>query len=298
MKIIFLILLLSGCSYFEKHERKTATENANVAGLKSAFDVRLAAYNQQTAVTHGWPSFEDCDGTIWAGKALAAGADTDLSLAEYNPGEIHRRIAPACWNEVDGDIGSKSTTSNDMILGYILGNWRTKNLDALKRLADYGSKNNWVMGKPYPEMASRVVLKPNQIGLLGRAIYALSGGSDDRAIRKTPVTYFAVSEDYEQHLQALGIVLYGEVDDQAKLALTDVTGNMVDRLNELVAADPDNALFHAALGTYTGDLDRAIELLMDESTPAPGYVRGEIGNQYHLVEWLFAADLVLVAYGH
>jgi hypothetical protein len=302
MKYLFLTLIVIACSS-KKHEAESSSDDRKLALTYLVQEQRLAL-TEEAGESH-WLAPHECDSSLWNGEALAAGVDAiDLSIAEYSPGEIHRRPPPSCWD--GSDQGSKSTVSNDMILGWMAGMWRTRDLAALQRLADYGEEHEWVMGKPFPEMASRVVLKPNQIGLLGRMIYALSNGRDDRSYRKWFKLYTAVSEDYEKHIQALSIMLQGEVDeflrlnsldatradpDGQPLALLDVNQGMLERLQALASSDPQDALFACVLGVYSGDMSRALDLLFSDAYLAPSYARGD--EVYKNVHWLFAADCAL-----
>lgn len=299
MRILFLAFLIASCSHGKnKSQDPGADERLEV--LSEKFVGKKEAVSKLLDPETGWPSKTDCDATLWAGKAKAVGLPTKLELAEYEPGQIHRRPPPSCWNKTDGDVGSKSTVSNDMILGYMWGLWNHKDLEAFKRLAKYGEDHNWMMGEP-AAMASRVLLKPNQQGLLGRIIYDLSNGTDNRSYRRLLEYYPEVKEDYEMHLQALGILLQGEVNmdvanEPSGASLVDINDQMLQRLRDLVDADPKNPLFHAALGVYTGDFEQAITLLLDDTTPVPSYVRGDNHAALSGVEWLFAADVILRTY--
>lgn len=295
---LLLILSVVACSH-SKNKAQDPGADERLEVLAEKFADKKASVSLLLDTETGWPSRSDCDGTLWAGKAKAVGLPVKLELAEYEPGQIHRRPPPSCWNKVDGDVGSKSTVSNDMILGYMWGLWNHKDLEAFKRLAKYGEDHNWVMGEP-AAMAARVILKTNQQGLLGRIIYDLSNGTDVRSYRRLFEYYPEVKEDYEMHLQALGILLQGEVNmdvaNEPGASLVDINDQMLQRLRDLVDADPKNPLFHAALGVYTGDFEKAITLLLDDTTPVPSYVRGDNPAALSGVEWLFAADVILRTY--
>lgn len=219
MKLLFLIFVVA-CSG-KLHEAKSSSDPRTLQ-LEGRVKAKKSAPLLDSET--GWPSVVDCDATLWAGLARMSSLEVvRLELAVAYNGRVQRRPGEPCWNEQDGDVGSKSECSNDMILGYMGGMWRAGNLAALQKLADYGEKNKWVMCEPFPEMASRVVLKTNQIGLLGRMIYALSNGRDDRVYRRLFAKYVAVVEDYEKHIQALGILLQGEVDEYLRLNSLDAT---------------------------------------------------------------------------
>lgn len=224
----------------------------------------------------GWPSDEDCDGALWAGVARAAGADwVDVSAALRPNGRPTRRPNRDCMYPEE----SKTTTSNDMITGIILGLLSARDVTSLHRLWQYGDENNWIMGYPR-DYVSRVLLRPNGITLLARALFHLSGGKRDYAARLAPMLYGPVQKDYEGHLlylsrymeQQIGGFQYGM------------------EVAETIAAfrNTDDALAQAVAGHYNL---AAILLLNDYKTPS--YVRGH--DSYKLVHWLFAARIILDA---
>lgn len=297
VKITWLLVALAASSacHRKTHDEVEPVADDRLTALEDKFEALKADTALALDAATGWPAPLDCDGLLWAGKAAAVGLPVQVDLAEYSPGELHRRPPPSCWNETDGDVGSKSTISNDMILGWLWAKWSVKDLEALKRLAKYGEVHNWVMGSP-TSMISRVYLKPNQQGLLGRMIYVLSDKADSRTYRHLFESYAEVGQDYERHLQALGIVLQGAVEmDKLEVQLLDITDQMLTRLNELVVAEPQNPLFHAALGIYTGNFDQAFSLLID-GAPTPTYVRGHSVEVLAKVERLFAMMLVIQAH--
>ncbi len=305
MRFLFTLLLLTGCGAVENHEPKDSSPSDE---LRVTYDINLTIYNATTHARGGWPSDADCDATLWAGLACAGGANVEMAQAEYPDGVINRRPRVACWNPVDGDVGSKSTGSNDMQLGNLACQWATRGLAPLTRLAAYGESHDWVMGSPIDQLGD-VILKPNQIGMLGRALYALSGGQDDRYYRRLFRLYPPVEKDYERHLQAIGIITQGEITEALRtgnldttldagsgLTMLDIDGNMLERLQALVAAEPENPLFQAALGTFSGDMSKAVELLLNGHVTRPTYVRSKDGladHDYWRAEWLYAAKIVL-----
>jgi len=297
LKSFTLVVALSGCARPDTNQPEDAEPVDQAEDLRQAFHANLADFDARTSARAGWPSATDCDGTLWAGEACYAGASTNILLAEYAPGEIHRRPAPSCWTKEAGDQGSKSTVSRDMLTGYLACLWSKGDLAGLQRLADYGEGNEWVMGKPASEPATW--LSPNLAGLLGRMIYALSNGTDDRYPRLIPKEYPKVQADYEQHIQAAGITLQGAVEAELRrrglqeASLLDVNDQMLERLRELAGGVPENAFFQAALGVYTGDLVEAVRLLLDPGTPRPGYVRGDSPDDFARAHWLMTARIVL-----
>ncbi len=321
MKKYLLLLLLTGCGYVSGDRKETAepSENPRVQELRDADELK----RQELAPlldADGYPlGRNDCDLTLWVGEARYAGVPVNLDLVELAPGVIHRRPSP-CWTPALGDVGAASTVSNDMLAGYLLGRWQERNLGAFQRLAAQGEANRvylpipgWKLGEPYPEMATRVVMRPNGIGLVGRSLYALSAGADDRSYRKWQPLY-GPGKDFERHVQAVGILTDGLVmeflrlggldatADQPQPAPTemklDLTMNELDALNHFVETEPENFFYQAILFRYTGDPATAISLLLDDATPVPSYVRGAHQRAYELIHWLCAAQVVLERYGN
>lgn len=287
MRLFALTFLLLSCAADKKPRGSHA---ADVSALRVEFDSRKAAYELETNDRAGWASDSDCDGTLWAGIACSAGAAVDIGRAEYEPGRIERRPGKSCY---PGD--SRSSISNDMLTGYLLCAWTQGDVGRVGRLAAYGEAHElrvgpalvgWVMGDPYPDMASRVVMRPGFIGLVGRMRCKLSHGSDCPSYRSYLNAYFPVRNDYEKHLQVLSIALDGEVEGK-------IDQTSVDRLRTLASEEPMNPLFAAVLGMYDGNMQHAINLLMDRDTPVPTYVRGDRSDLYAQIHWLRAAKFVI-----
>jgi hypothetical protein len=288
------MLSISGCQYLTKHESKPAAENSKIDQLRLMQTEFTSEVNSGLDIDTGWPDNADCDATLWAGLACSIGFPVDISHAEYSPGEIHRRPVQACWTEESGDLGAKSTVSKDMLQGYLQCLWRRKDLPALQRLADYGESHDWIMGKP-ETLVSRVLMSGNQIGVLGRAIWVLSGNADDRYYRRMGYLYAQVAEDYEKHLQTQSILLQDKIDQDYALTL-DINDEMLTRLQENADSFPSDYLFAAALGKFTGDQTKTIDLLLNEETPCPSYARGKKPDIYCKLIWLQSAAIVLGEY--
>lgn len=281
-----LIFLLAACSAGKKPQMHTQ----DISVLRERYETLRDEYDAETHDRAGWASERDCDGTLWAGIACSAGATVDIGRAEYAPGQIERRPSPSCY---PGD--SRSTVSNDMFTGYLWCAWSRRDYDTIRRVANYGKAHElrigpvligWIMGEPYPEHAAEVVMRPNDIGLIGRMRHKLSSGEDSPPYRTYPSVFLPVKNDFEKHIQVLSIALNGAVD--GKLHEADL-----DRLRVMASEEPLNPLFAAVLGVYTGNMERAISLLLDPSTPIPSYVRGERRDLYATIHWLRAARFVL-----
>lgn len=291
MRLLAVALLLVGCNPFARHHEASGVLSDDLASLRTRYIEIKASYLDLADQPTGWLAVSDCDALLFNGLAAAVGLPVKLDLAEKEPGKLYRRPGADCY--ASGE--SSSTVSRDMITGALWGYWRTKNLAAAQRLANYGQSHDWIMGEPFPAAASRVVMSINDYGTLGRLIVALSNSKDQRDYFHVPMVYLPVAEDYEKHIQALSILLDGEITGSSALAL-DIDTLMLDRLTALAGDSPKDALFQAALGVYNADFGPAIALLLDDAYVYPTYVRGgsdAATSAYQIVHKLFAMNIVL-----
>lgn len=236
---------------------------------------------------------------IWTGQYAAASGVTGVNIlaAEYDGGgAFSRRPFPACWNETDGDVGSKTTWSRDMLIsGLMPYAWYTGHRDILERHAQYGHDHNWVMGSPLAD--GRVVYTPALIGLLYKAIEALGGEHNINAA--WPDIYPAGLTDFEAHLQAMSILLHGEIADvmeleQAAPGLSlDISSTMFERLVEHAGNEPNEPLYAFLLAKYDGKMTHTLDLLLDPAMPMGDFVRCAEANQCRLAHWIFVASLTI-----
>lgn len=282
LKLLLILPFLISCGKQDK--KKEIEEFSRHGELEKKYHEVLAEARRSFDPKTGWPSATDCDGTLWAGLAKASGVESvQLGLAEHGgQGQIHRRPYDPCW--ADGqDRGSASTVSRDMILGYMWG----ADKGAIKRLVEYGKPRNWVMGAPYPEQASRVLLTGNLIGLLGRMNCEYNEICEN--FRHIPPVYTKDTKDYVTHLTVLYILLNGR-----DIKTVSVSSEEKEMLKWLVEVDPKNATFQAAKAIYTDQtFDVAASLLLDGDY-VPSYVRGS--DNYRYVYWLFSAYIILNQY--
>jgi len=215
-----------------------------------------------------WIAPHDCDSLLFNGIARAAGIESiDLSLAEHEPNVLHRRPYDPCW--LDGeDRGSKSTISNDMIVGWVLGQHAAGNAGKIKEYYERARRDHWIIGKPI-SVIGRVVLKPNL-----QAVLRLAFGSD----KPGAVVFFPVKADYERHLQALLIEFVSRVNG-------GYTENMLDMLEGLREVDDKDALFFAASDMREAAADRLL------SGYIPSYIRGS--DEYPHIYQAYVARLIL-----
>lgn len=276
-----------GCQKANKGEKVSSL--AKLEQLRGKYNERLAEAKKSFDQENGWPSKDDCDGTLWAGLARAAGVDTvNLEAAEYNSGELHRTPSPDhCFAE------GTTSVSRDMVLGYAYGSIRSGDGDAIKRLLKYGESHNWIMGEP-GDAIGEVLLTGNLIGLLGRATCELNGYCP--VYKNIQPVHSKSEKDYVRHLTVLFILLDGEVNSPL---IANVVGNITSNEKEVLQwhADQDrnDLLFQTANHLYTdGDFNEIADKLLAENSYIPSYVRGNAN--YPLVHWLFVTKLILQRY--
>lgn len=279
MYILFLAIFLFGCSG-GKHEPQKPDPNPKAQLVHEKYDREFSK-----AVTDFTPELylnpQDCDYTLWAGKSSSIGLPGNMDLVEYTPGYVHRRPKDQgeCWPD-----HSASTTSNDMITGYVGARFRANDADAIQRIARFAAGHGFIMGEPSTAL-SEVFLKPALAVLIARMQNRLQN-EDTLGMSGWTPDYQSVSDDYAQHIQSLQIVYHGE-------AYGTITDQMRDRIKENVGDHPDNYTFQAISSVYSGQYDITFDLLLDDSLAPPSYVRGERPDIYGRIEWLWAANLAI-----
>lgn len=290
MKSIFLILFLILVSCGKSNEAKDSFDSRK-AEVEAVYDYYLNAA-EEIRDENGWLN-RDCDGMIWSGKYAASTGVTGVNIlaAEFDgSGRFGRRPAPHCWNEEEGDVGSKTTWSRDMgVAGLFPWAWRTKNLDALERHKEYGLSKLWKMGEPLDD--GRTVYTPQMIGLLYQTIYGLGG--ENSILRNTPQTYPSGLDDYQAHLQIMNIWLRGEIEEELKGAsLTEISGTMLERVEEHTAREPRCWTYSAMAGIYRGTMEKTIDLILSGDFEC-SYVRCDDERSCQIAEKIWSLDLVL-----
>lgn len=282
--VFFVAILLAACG---KKEDPKALPLGLAEELKDAYAKKSNEAKETFDKETGWPSSQDCDGTLWSGLAASSlGSFVKLGQTEYETGRIGRRpkTQPSCYpNE------SKSTTSRDMVLGFLFGTFRSKDHQMFSRFHEKSRSTNWVIGEPWPERPGEVLLNGNLIGLIGRMACKFDQGCPSYS--KIPAINSKSETDYVQHLTALFILLNGEVDE-GMIVTTAIPKADKELLKWQSDMHPSDALFNAAYHLYEdGKFDDAAKLLLDPNYAYPSYVRGH--ENYKLVHWLFTAKLIL-----
>ena len=233
----------------------------------------LVKYNDATRKYHGWPTDHDCDATLFAGLAKGSGASVNLDLAKDPKTKAWNRrpLSPHGPCNVNGvDCGSKSTISNDQILGIAYGS--VSEPSRAKEIAEYARRHKMIMGSPRSRLGE-VFLKPYMYSLLQRVANEPT---------KYPVIFTGNSKDYVTHLTAIAIHTYGRVHGK-------IEGHHLEMLRKLRRDDRQNPTFEALVQRYTdGNYARAVGLLT--SGYVPSYIRGN--KNYPLVYRLFTWAII------
>lgn len=263
----FVALALIACG-------QKSSKAQDTSALSALYEQKTADYIEATqAIQANWPSDKDCDAALWAGLAKRAGQSLDIKAALQPDGRPTRKPFIDCITPTE----SKSTISNDMISGLMLGYLYDQDADSLRSLYNYGIANQWIMGSP-KDLISRVYLRPNGQSLMARAIRRLSG--DDLPQRHIPMVYTPITNnDFEAHLQFVGLLMAKDLDDLS------YTHELV--LKQTCRFNKDDAFANI----MCGNKDKARELLLNADYVYPPYVRGH--ENYKLVHWLLSAKLIL-----
>lgn len=293
VSLLLTAFLSVSCGLLERRREAPPESNDRLAELKTLYAAKLAEAAALRDPATGWLARNDCDGMIWAGQYAAATSvvGVDIGAAEYpeRSGRFSRRPFPSCWTPEGGDQGSKTTWSRDMFVGGLLPYaWYNGNRDVLERHAAYGREHNWQMGEPLAD--GRAVYTPALIGLLYKSIEALGG--DYNVNSAWPDVYPSGLTDYEAHLQAMSILLHGEVAAKltdAALAL-DISNTMFERIVGHAEREPSEPLFAYILAKYDGKATHVLDLLLDPAMPMAGFVRCEVEAECKLAHWLFVAS--------
>lgn len=268
---ILLTLLLTGCGSTEKPKDPGPFIPELLSDAQENQLQMIVELGETQDLESGWPDALDCDGMVWAGHHACGSGEPDLRASAYpEVGRFGRAAARRCWTKEDGDVGSKTTWSNDMGKLLIAGAWCQKDRKILEDHERYGRANAWVMGEgEKAEVLARAVYRPHTIGLLYQAIFALGG--PDNANRLWPNLYPQGLEGYEARLQMEDIWLRGEIalaldapQDAPHLteskSLLNVSRIMYRRIEEHHNRQPENPFYAALYGVYSGDITPALEI--------------------------------------
>lgn len=244
MRLLLLILLaMLGC---KDHKPVPIKEHSEWGRL---MDKQALYMRKQLELVdeYGWLS-PKCDGLLFNSLAAYAGSPVNPLLAEEAPGRWRRYPN---FELCKPGSGSATTISRDMFRGLFIYLLKTQNVDAMRRIVQYGEANGWMMGEGTDPTTtfSRTYFNPLIRNQLKRMI-----DNTEPMLEEVEV-----ASDYEAHLEVLKIytesLIYGKIDEWDLKTLKYYAENY-----------PRNALFQALYHKFTdGDQDDAISILLDES---------------------------------
>ena len=225
--LLLTILFLTSC---KKHEAVAATVFSSEIKSRAALYVSL---NTQWA--HG-----KCDSLGFTALCKLAGGcqDADIFQAEDN-GMWYRTPDHKCYDAGE----SASDLSKDMMIMLLPYLYSSGNIDAIKRIKDYGRGHGWRFGRG---PISRTLMTPPIIAL----IYRMTGeASPPQEIEQ---------RGFEKHLDALWVFNTSLVGDS-------ISNSQFIKIERLAEEQPKNALFQALYHRFfDGNQSAAISILMDE----------------------------------
>lgn len=271
---LFSLIFLVSCGMFTKKsdQKKDITPIDVKIQLLNKFN-KYKELVKKHQDENGFILTDECDSLLFSSLLATAIDGINITAAKDTDGKWYRRPLqyPNCYPD-----GSASEISRDMLMGGLLFMWKSKNLELLEELFDYGKDHNWVMGEGD---VSRTYFTPGLQSTLTELIYRL-GGNDEPGYRNIPQVW-SKNNDYMGHLDLLHLLLRGE-------ALGSLTEQQIELLQWHSQRSPRNALVQYLLAKYTtGDYSKAISILMDAKLfPALRLPT----NRDRSTEWLWQRD--------
>lgn len=273
--VCLIVLSACGCSKRDKPAIDPVTPLTTLDDKAGVYEAQLSEALDLQGFVH-----DRCDGLLFRTLlAVARGVeDRELILSAREPsGKWHRHPLKDCYID-DRDNGSKSTISNDMLLGLAWWAWEFKAADVVKGVIDYGKAHNWNMGDGDP---FRTIMRPSliityydiarKLGVdAGTPLFPLleqeRWGGEVSTMNYGTVLQLNLYTDevslqtgYEAHLQVLHTLLRAHVLGAASVVDLDVLKSQAER-------QPNNALFQAAYHLYAdGDQSEALKALENEA---------------------------------
>jgi len=250
MKLLITILLLTGCSYFEKDKTPKVTNSHEMIGELERVHALYLSLEHEGQDKYGFNT-GTCDKLLMTALQVASGGKADLTQARDPDGRWWRTVERNCLS----GGGAASSISRDMILGVVLAAMVTKNHDMIDKLIEYAEEHSYIMGDHNGSVdgESRTILTPALIASMMDVRWALEG-RDMRA--KTPQVWGHIP-GYQTHLQAIHILIRGLVDG-------GVSTYMLKAMEKNIESDPTNALYRSIYHKFTdGDQSKACDLLFE-----------------------------------
>jgi hypothetical protein len=242
MKLIyFTIFLLAACGHGRNEKQDNKSPLDQVVEVHELYKELYKGVADESGIYHN----SDCDTLLFNALSCAGGVDLILEDFELErTGKLYRTPAKTCFAE--GRSGSE--ISRDHIVGAMWCLDKRGDVDALRRIRDYGDDHKWVMGEG---SLDRTFLTPNIQDTLYRLI-----GLDWKGVGYAWVDPI---KDHQRHIVALNIILRGEKDGW-------INDEMLGLLIKFRDENPENALFTYGVGRFTdGNQDDTINILLTEA---------------------------------
>ena len=244
MLILFALIFLTGCSWFEPPASPTPPppdKHAMIIAKVQTYQ-RLAMESQD-----GISSLTGCDSLLWGSLMHYSGVPVEIDSYRAE-NKWFRNPSHACYPD-----NSRSTISRDQLTGLYYFILRESRLDLIEGLISYAEDHSFIMGEGSIASTHFTV---NMLALAGRITYYLGGQSK---YRHYPLIYPPGTERYHAHLQLLGIILVHKIAGE-------IPSNFLDRIEEHYTRNPRNGLAALLHAIYSGiPLDDVQAILLDES---------------------------------
>lgn len=189
-----------------------------------------------------------CDSVGFEALCKLAGGcqDSNIFDAEGSPGRWYRTPEKTCY-ETGGSVSDISKDMFVMLFPYL---WQSGNIDALKRIHDYGSKNRWIMGRG---PLSRTFMTPPMALFLGEMT-----NKKTEVILNPDYPPEEMKAGFEKHLDVIAWMTQAMV--RGYMSATDY-----EQLRKYADDQPRNALFQALREKYReGDQRKTLAILKNE----------------------------------
>ena len=203
-----------------------AKEQAAHSDLSHKFDFYLSE-TEKLKNQFGWIT-DDCDSLLWNSLYKSIGGNIDLNIARDDSGKWFRNPSHDCY-----PARSKSSISQDMLLGLMFATYHDKDLDRIEKLIQYGESNpgplgTWKMGEGDQ---FRTLMRPPLQNLAYKIRNHLRQGKEFKVL------------DFTDHLSILHLFLLAKLQNGASQESVLWFRYYADK-------SPKNALFSAIAKRY------------------------------------------------
>lgn len=196
--------------------------------------------SKDIAKTAKLSKIDRCDWLTFAGLYDAFGRKIDIYSAEVKPGRWERHEKPCYPDE------SRSSISQEGILGALHALWSRDDDDGINRLNEYGNDHGWIMGDGPTDITQMLHLAPTVSAMAGRAS------------RNSGIGIPVAVKGFRAHVLASYLHLRGRV----YRSLSWAEFEMAKKLHK---DHPGNPVFAALYHRYDdGDFQDSIDILMND----------------------------------